>query len=280
MLKVHRVGEEQGLALSLQWRTLDKRKNPAIGSRAATTPCLFDMGYTLVHFEPEQRVVVQEALRSIGIERSTEEIRAAVDQVFTGYYRDAATATFPATAELRSRNPGPPGGSHPGAAGRGCRYAIPGWFRRGHSLGVQPSRSHPPLPRDDRRAGDAARPGLPHGDCLQLELEPAQRVAQVELDRFFEVIWASAYAGCNKPHPGIFRQALDQMKVLSRARPVCGRQLLARRRRRPKAPGWMPSCWTATEWRTPTARSFAICGGSWICWVSNRALPRPVAWAA
>jgi putative hydrolase of the HAD superfamily len=25
------------------------------------------------------------------------------------------------------------------------------------------------------------------------------------------VVWASAYAGCNKPHPGIFFQALVQM---------------------------------------------------------------------
>jgi HAD superfamily hydrolase (TIGR01662 family) len=38
-----------------------------------------------------------------------------------------------------------------------------------------------------------------------------ERVAQAGLERFFEVIWASAYAGCNKPHPGIFRSALDRM---------------------------------------------------------------------
>jgi putative hydrolase of the HAD superfamily len=38
-----------------------------------------------------------------------------------------------------------------------------------------------------------------------------ERVAQVALDGFFELVWASAYAGCNKPHPGIFRQALAQM---------------------------------------------------------------------
>ena len=37
------------------------------------------------------------------------------------------------------------------------------------------------------------------------------RVAQVDLDRYFEVVWASAYAGCNKPHPGIFDQALAHM---------------------------------------------------------------------
>jgi FMN phosphatase YigB (HAD superfamily) len=40
-----------------------------------------------------------------------------------------------------------------------------------------------------------------------------ERAIQVGLDHFFEIIWASAYAGCNKPHPGIFAQALEQMDL-------------------------------------------------------------------
>jgi FMN phosphatase YigB (HAD superfamily) len=36
-------------------------------------------------------------------------------------------------------------------------------------------------------------------------------VEQVGLDGYFEVVWGSAYAGCNKPHPGIFQQALARM---------------------------------------------------------------------
>jgi putative hydrolase of the HAD superfamily len=38
-------------------------------------------------------------------------------------------------------------------------------------------------------------------------------VRQVGLEGFLEVVWASAYAGCNKPHPGIFQQVLSQMGV-------------------------------------------------------------------
>ena len=34
------------------------------------------------------------------------------------------------------------------------------------------------------------------------------RLAQAGLAAHFEVVWASAYAGCNKPHPAIFLQAL------------------------------------------------------------------------
>ena len=46
------------------------------------------------------------------------------------------------------------------------------------------------------------------------DVVPARpQVAQVGLDGYFEVVWASAYAGCNKPHPGIFHQALAQMNV-------------------------------------------------------------------
>ena len=39
------------------------------------------------------------------------------------------------------------------------------------------------------------------------------RVRQAGLDGAFEVVWASAHAGCSKPHPGIFYQALIQMDV-------------------------------------------------------------------
>jgi len=39
-------------------------------------------------------------------------------------------------------------------------------------------------------------------------------VVRVALDGFFELVWASAYAGCNKPHAGIFHQALGQMDLL------------------------------------------------------------------
>jgi putative hydrolase of the HAD superfamily len=40
-----------------------------------------------------------------------------------------------------------------------------------------------------------------------------ERVSQVDLEDHFDTIWASAYAGCNKPHPDIFTQALVQMGV-------------------------------------------------------------------
>jgi ASC-1-like (ASCH) protein len=55
---------------------------------------LFDMGYTLVGFEPPQEVIVQEVLRSLGADRSADEILAAARDVWGAYWDDAGTATF------------------------------------------------------------------------------------------------------------------------------------------------------------------------------------------
>ena len=60
---------------------------------------LFDLGYTLIYFEPQQKIIIQEALRAAGAERSTGEIQAALQTGWRAYYRDMATATFPATEE-------------------------------------------------------------------------------------------------------------------------------------------------------------------------------------
>jgi phosphoglycolate phosphatase-like HAD superfamily hydrolase len=65
---------------------------------------LFDMGFTLAYFEPNQRLIVQDALHSAGVERSEEEIDKAIQAVWGEYYRDAVTVTFPATEEYDRRS--------------------------------------------------------------------------------------------------------------------------------------------------------------------------------
>ncbi len=172
---------------------------------------LFDMGYTLVDFEPAQEVIVQEALRAIGAERSLDDINAAVQVVFGEFYRDAETRTFPASEEYDRQ--------------------AQAWLGRSMlaQLGLEPDEA------TLRRYSDAlesrySRPGVlrPYPEVVEV-LEALrgqgyrlgiisnwswnlrQRVAQVALEGYFEVVWASAYAGCNKPHPAIFDQALAQM---------------------------------------------------------------------
>jgi len=172
---------------------------------------LFDMGYTLVHFEPHLPVVFQHALQAAGVERSVDEIKAVIDAAYADLTHDAATATFPATPdhdcetqrtyerEILARlgvGIGP-------ATLEAYAAALESWFRRPGVLR--------PYPEVLDVLAALLEGGYRLGIVSNWSWNLRQRAAQVELDRFFEVIWASAYAGCNKPHPAIFHQALAQM---------------------------------------------------------------------
>jgi putative hydrolase of the HAD superfamily len=173
---------------------------------------LFDMGYTLVHFEPKQSVIFQQALLAAGVERSVDEIRAAVDAAYADETRDAATATFPATPDYdreTQRNYEREILAHLGvptdpATLEAHIAALESWFRRPGVL-----RPYPEVPGVLAALQER---GYRLGIVSNWSWNLRQRAAQVELDSYFEVVWASAYAGCNKPHPAIFHQALAQMQ--------------------------------------------------------------------
>jgi putative hydrolase of the HAD superfamily len=174
---------------------------------------LFDMGYTLIYFEPPQEIIVQEALRQLGAERSVDEITKAVRVVWGVYYRDAATTTFPATPEYDREvqanleqglleQLGLQRNAEIWQTFTGLvesRFSLPGVVRPYPEV-VEVLTA---LQEEDYRLGIVSNWSWNLRD----------RVSQVNLGGFFETIWASAYAGCNKPHPGIFHQALEQMGV-------------------------------------------------------------------
>lgn len=174
---------------------------------------LFDMGYTLIYFQPTQEVIVQEALRGAGVERSTDEIRAAAEVVWGESYRDAVTVTFPATqaydcqvqAELERRllaELGLQGGDEALLRCRNAieqRYSQPGVIR--------------PYPEVVDVLNALRGKGYRLGIVSNWSWNLRDRVAQAGLDSHFELVWASAFAGCNKPHPDIFHQALARMAV-------------------------------------------------------------------
>lgn len=174
---------------------------------------LFDMGYTLVYFEPPQEVIVQDALRAAGVERSTDEIQAATRVVWGEYYWDAASITFPATET----------------------YDRQAQLELGRSLlaelGLQESKRILQVYIDAIESG-FSQPGVirPYPEVLEVLAALGERgcrlgivsnwswnlrdrVIQAGLDGHFDLVWASAYAGCNKPNPDIFRQALARMGV-------------------------------------------------------------------
>jgi putative hydrolase of the HAD superfamily len=173
---------------------------------------LFDLGYTLIYFEPVQEIIIQEALRVASAERSTGEIQAALQAGWRAYYRDMATATFPATEEYDRQVQV---GLHRAllahldlddeAVSTAYADALESWFSRPGVLRLYPEVTEVL----DRLCAEGYRLGIVSNWSWNLR----QRVAQVGLDGYMELIWGSAYAGCHKPHPGIFRQALEQMAL-------------------------------------------------------------------
>jgi putative hydrolase of the HAD superfamily len=174
---------------------------------------LFDMGYTLVHFEPPQEIIVQEALRAVGVKRTVEDIGAAVQVVWGEYYSDAATATFPATPEYDQETQSGLARNLLAQLGvegteetlKTYTDSIESWFLR---PGVMR-----PYPEVADVLNTLKSQGYRLGIVSNWSWNLQDRVTQVELDGFFEIVWASAYAGCNKPHPDIFFQALARMQL-------------------------------------------------------------------
>ena len=174
---------------------------------------LFDMGYTLIYFDPPQEIIVQKALQAFGIDRSVEEINAAVEVVWGAYYRDAETATFPAT-ERHDRE-------SQLALSRGLLAQlgldVDESALQAYTESIESSFSRPGVIRPYREVPEVLaslqEQGYRLGIVSNWSWNLRDRVAQAGLESWFEIAWASAYAGCNKPHPGIFQQALAQMEV-------------------------------------------------------------------
>jgi putative hydrolase of the HAD superfamily len=176
---------------------------------------LFDLGHTLVYFDPPETTVVQAALQDLHIDRSLPQIEAALQAVWSIHYEDAATATFAATPDHD----------------RSTQLQLARKFLRQLGLTVDDKlvETYEGL-LDSRFSQPGAMRPFPEATEVLSALHDAHyrlgivsnwswnlrdRVAQVELEPYFEVVWGSAYAGCNKPHPGIFFQVLVQMGLFA-----------------------------------------------------------------
>ncbi len=171
----------------------------------------FDMGYTLVYFEPIQEVIVQEVLRTMGVKRSVAEIDAAVRTVWGDYFSEAATADFPATEAYNDQ------------VEEGLNRLLLAELDvttdeetlETYAEGVESWFSRPgvmrPYPEVEEVLAVLQEDGYRLAIISNWSWNLRDRVEQVGLTGYFELIWASAYAGCNKPHPGIFFQALERM---------------------------------------------------------------------
>jgi HAD superfamily hydrolase (TIGR01662 family) len=172
---------------------------------------LFDMGYTLIYFEPPTEIIVQKALRVSGAERSLAEIQAGIEDVWGDHYRDAARTTFPATPEYDHQVQMDLargmliylGLEASEKAILAHMESLESWFSRPGVIRA--------YPETVAVLETLRKRGYRLGVVSNWSWNLRDRAAQVGLDQHFEIVWASAYAGCNKPHPDIFHQALDRM---------------------------------------------------------------------
>jgi len=175
---------------------------------------LFDMGYTLVFFEPPQEIVVQEALGAIGVERSADQINTAARVAFGEYYRGADTATFSATPDYDRQVQVRLARALLDALGVEADEAVQKTYSAALEAGFGRPGAIRPYPETVDILDTLAEQDYRLGIISNWSWNLRDRVAQAGLNGYFETVWASAYAGCNKPHPGIFYQTLLQMDLL------------------------------------------------------------------
>ncbi len=173
---------------------------------------LFDMGYTLVYFYPSIWALELRAYQEAGVQVEADGLRAARQTLFDEYLKDAATATFEPTEERDratqleyERLTLALLGIHDEAVLRTVRarkealYQAPGAIR----LYPEVKTVLQMLQEQAYRLGIVSNWSWNLIDYCKL----------VSIAEDFEVIMASAYAGCNKPHPGIFRLTLERLGV-------------------------------------------------------------------
>jgi putative hydrolase of the HAD superfamily len=172
----------------------------------------FDVGYTLVEIYPSVPEIMLRALKEIGIATSDEQLQAAWDAGTRKYAQDNATATFEPTEandrarELRYRR------QLLVELGIQSETRARQLFERENAIYDEPGTVR--LYAETREALDRLRTaGYRLGIISNWGWNLRARCRQVGIADYFELILASAYAGCYKPNPAIFKLALDSMKV-------------------------------------------------------------------
>ena len=173
---------------------------------------LFDMGYTLVYFEPPETTIIRQALREVAAERSADQIEAAIRAVWDAYYQQVETTTFPATEAYDRESQQRLSQALLSELGLPAQELVSDYMDSLEAWFSRPGVVRPYAEVVEVLTGLLGQ-GYRLGIVSNWSWNLRQRVAQAGLEGFFEVVWASAYAGCNKPHPDIFAQALGQMGV-------------------------------------------------------------------
>ena len=171
----------------------------------------FDVGFTLVWFNPSMGEIVTRAWNDVGLPATQEQVQQAVRQMWTEE-DEQVTGEFPATQEFDDE----------------AEYQRA--LKVLHLLdGSDEAMARAYLARVDELfnapdailAFDDVDPVLSRLQSMGYRLgvisnwswNLVDRCKQAGIDHYFEIITASAYAGFNKPHPGIFHYTLEQVGV-------------------------------------------------------------------
>jgi len=166
----------------------------------------FDMGYTLMYFYPSEDDIELCAYRAVGLNPSKADLAAARKAVWGEYNAQAGVCTFEPTQERNWALQEEMGGrilDHLGfdrallprvLLAIDEAYSTPGVMR------LYPET----LPVLNTLRAQGLRLGVISNWSWNLE----RRAEQMGLARYFDFMLASARAGCDKPHPSIFLQAL------------------------------------------------------------------------
>ena len=166
----------------------------------------FDMGYTLIYFHPSIDDVELCAYRAVGLRPERAALAAARQAVWDEYGTQVAGCTYEPTQERSWALEEQMTGRILDRLGLN-RAVLPHLL-----LALEAAYDTPgvirPYPETLAVLAELQARGLRLGVISNWSWELERRAALVGLDAYFHFMIASAQAGCDKPHPDIFRQAL------------------------------------------------------------------------
>jgi putative hydrolase of the HAD superfamily len=172
----------------------------------------FDLGFTLVWFNPSMGDIVTRAWNDVGLTTTREQVVEAIRQMWAE--EDAQVpAGFPATREFDDRAEYERGLKVMRLLGGTDETMVSAYLARVDQLFLEPDAIC--LYDDVIATLNSLQSAGYHrlGIISNWSWNLIDRCKQVGIDHYFEIIMASAYAGFNKPHPGIFAHTLAQVGV-------------------------------------------------------------------
>ncbi len=170
----------------------------------------FDMGYTLVYFHPSELEIVLSAYHAVGLHPDPAALRVARDELWGDYFAQAGGKTFEPTPERDWELEETMVSRILERLGIQDRDLVPRIV-----LATEVAFSVPGVMRLYPEVEDVLRALRARGRRLGIisnwSWNLQDRVQEVGLSDYFDVVMASACTGCEKPHPAIFQQALEAL---------------------------------------------------------------------